>query len=353
MLEESTITTTHGAIHVIQAGKPTSPFVLLLIHGNSSSSKVWRHIFRSEYLTSRYQIIALDLPGHGQSSNAIEPEQTYTMRGYAECASEFLTQLQVTNVVILGWSLGGHIALELSSLLQQHQTPSPIHIHGIMLVGTPPASGPTQTAMGFSKTSKPPAVSFASQEFLTEAEATAFIHLATGRPTQPWQREAAIRTDGRARRIMFAAFVAGKGVDQVQVVEQSKETLYAVVNGAEEPLVNLDYLDKLTWGRLWKGRCIRMEGAGHAPFWEQPREFEQILREFWWTLIINRDGGVVVENVTWKELAQQIKNELKPIFEADAGDKSGFFPSTTQCTTGLIAKSPAWVDLPGDNPAAD
>ncbi|RDW72860.1 hypothetical protein BP6252_06767 [Coleophoma cylindrospora] len=280
MLEESTITTTHGAIHVIQAGNTTSLFALLLIHGNSSSSQVWRHILQSEYLTSRYQIIAFDLPGHGQSSDAIEPEQTYTMRGYAECASELLAQLQVTNVVILGWSLGGHIALELSSLLQQHQPPSPIHIHSIMLVGTPPASGPAQTAMGFFKTSKPPAMSFASQEFLTEAEATAFIHLVTGNPREQWQRDGAIRTDGRARRIMFAAFVVGRGVDQVQVVAQSKETLYAVVNGAEEPFVNLDYLDDLTWGRLWKGKCIRMEGAGHAPFWEQPREFEQILREF-------------------------------------------------------------------------
>ena len=61
--------------------------------------------------------------------------------------------------------------------------------------------------------------------------------------------------------------------------------------------------------------------------------------------IINRDGGVVVENFISKELAQRIKDELKPIFDADVGDKSGFFPSTTQRATGLIAKSPACVDL--------
>lgn len=61
--------------------------------------------------------------------------------------------------------------------------------------------------------------------------------------------------------------------------------------------------------------------------------------------IINRDGGVIVENFISKELAQQIKDELKPIFDADKGSKSCFFPSTTQRATGLIAKSPGCVDL--------
>ncbi|KAH6951176.1 phytanoyl-CoA dioxygenase family protein [Ilyonectria sp. MPI-CAGE-AT-0026] len=61
--------------------------------------------------------------------------------------------------------------------------------------------------------------------------------------------------------------------------------------------------------------------------------------------IINRDGGVIVENFISKELAVQVKAELKPHFDADSGDKSGFFPSTTQRATGLVAKSPACVDL--------
>lgn len=61
--------------------------------------------------------------------------------------------------------------------------------------------------------------------------------------------------------------------------------------------------------------------------------------------IINRDGGVIVENFISRDHAQKIQSELKPYFDADTGDKSGFFPSTTQRATGLIAKSPSCVDL--------
>ena len=201
------------------------------------------------------------------------------MRGYAECAIEILDQLHVSSIVTLGWSLGGHISLEMQSLLQQHK-PETIDINGIMLVGTPPSSGPDQTAMGFFKDPKSSVMPFSNQEILTELEATEFAHVATGSPREAWQRDSAIRTDGRARKTMFSSFRAGHGVDQVTVVKESSRTLYGVVNGAEDPFVNLDYLDNLTWGRLWKGKCIRIEGTGHAPFWEQPKEFELILRDF-------------------------------------------------------------------------
>ena len=280
MPEESTLTTKHGSIHIMQAGDARSSTpVVLLIHGNSSSSLVWHHILQSEYLASKYRIIALDLPGHGRSSDAREPENTYTMRGYAECAIEILTQLGVRTIVALGWSLGGHISLEMQSLLEQHK-PRTIEVAGIMLIGTPPSSGPDQTAIGFLKDPESTVMPLSNKEILTELEAAKFAHVATGPPTEAWQRDCAIRTDGRARRIMFSSFRAGLGVDQVSVVRKTSRTLYGVVNGAEEPFVNLDYLDNLAWGRLWTGKCIRIEGTGHAPFWEQPKEFELILKDF-------------------------------------------------------------------------
>ncbi|RSL37993.1 hypothetical protein CEP53_015285 [Fusarium sp. AF-6] len=60
---------------------------------------------------------------------------------------------------------------------------------------------------------------------------------------------------------------------------------------------------------------------------------------------IQRDGGVVVENFISRQLAEQIKKDLKPHFDSDIPDKSGFFPETTQRATGLFAISDACVDL--------
>ncbi|KAF9767677.1 hypothetical protein IL306_015122, partial [Fusarium sp. DS 682] len=64
---------------------------------------------------------------------------------------------------------------------------------------------------------------------------------------------------------------------------------------------------------------------------------------------IKRDGGVIVENFISQQLTEQIKADLKPHFDTDTPDKSGFFPITTQRATGLFNISDACVEL-GCNP---
>ncbi|KAK7900808.1 hypothetical protein LTR67_003092 [Exophiala xenobiotica] len=61
--------------------------------------------------------------------------------------------------------------------------------------------------------------------------------------------------------------------------------------------------------------------------------------------IIERDGGVIVENLISEELASRIKSELKPYFDTDRKDCSGFFPETTQRATGLLGRSDGCVEL--------
>jgi ectoine hydroxylase-related dioxygenase (phytanoyl-CoA dioxygenase family) len=61
--------------------------------------------------------------------------------------------------------------------------------------------------------------------------------------------------------------------------------------------------------------------------------------------VLERDGGVIVENIISRELASQIRTELKPYFDTDKVDPSGFFPSTTQRATGLLGRSAGCVEL--------
>ncbi|EXJ92602.1 hypothetical protein A1O3_01154 [Capronia epimyces CBS 606.96] len=60
--------------------------------------------------------------------------------------------------------------------------------------------------------------------------------------------------------------------------------------------------------------------------------------------VIERDGGVIVENLITPELALQIKQELKPYFDSDRIDPTGFFPETTKRASGLIGISPGCVE---------
>ncbi|RDW69920.1 hypothetical protein BP5796_08317 [Coleophoma crateriformis] len=60
---------------------------------------------------------------------------------------------------------------------------------------------------------------------------------------------------------------------------------------------------------------------------------------------INHDGGVIIENLITTQLASRIKSELKPHFDTDSVDLSGFFPATTQRASGLINISPGCREL--------
>jgi pimeloyl-ACP methyl ester carboxylesterase len=271
--------TDHGLISISHTNLNNASPTLLLLHGNSSSSEIWRHVQASASFTSRWRIIAFDLPGHGSSSDAPNPERSYTQRGYAELAVHILKHLKVESVVVLGWSLGGHVGIEMVPLLEG----GGVSMKGLMIIGAPPALGPEQLMQGFlMPAASPDATShmmLPGKRDWTEEETVAFAHATAGEPFEQWMEDCARRTDGRARECMFAAFVGGAGVDQRRVVE-GEDVLIAVVNGGREPFVNLDYLDGIKWKNLWKRRCVRMEGLGHAPFWERPEVFEGLLEEF-------------------------------------------------------------------------
>ena len=117
-----TLDTPHGLISVNDTGLKNDAPALLLLHGNSSSSKIFRHMLDSPTLTNQYRVIAFDYPSHGASSNALNLERDYTQRGYAELAVHILKHLRVDSVVVMGWSLGGHVALEMVPLLRQGGT---------------------------------------------------------------------------------------------------------------------------------------------------------------------------------------------------------------------------------------
>ncbi|KAF2465625.1 alpha/beta-hydrolase [Lindgomyces ingoldianus] len=267
-----TLETGHGLISIRDTNLKNSAPALLLIHGNSFTSQIFKHILNDPVFLSSWRIITFDLPGHGASSDAPNPKRTYSMRGYADLAVEILQHLSINQVVVLGWSLGGHIGIEMIPLLPKGA------LRGLMIVGSPPALGVEQTHHGFK--SQDAHVSAAAQKDLSEEEIIEFSRCVTGPPFESWMEDAVRRADGKARYLMWHAFNHGVGVDQRKVVEEEDGTVVAVVNGADEPFVNLDYLDEIKWKRLWKGKCFRMEGLLHSPFWEKPEEFNGLLVEF-------------------------------------------------------------------------
>ena len=67
------LSTSHGSIMVEEAGDGDLP--VLLIHGNSLSREVFRNQLGGA-LSRKYRLVALDLPGHGESSDAVDASRT-------------------------------------------------------------------------------------------------------------------------------------------------------------------------------------------------------------------------------------------------------------------------------------
>ena len=74
-------------------------------------------------------------------------------------------------------------------------------------------------------------------------------------------------------------FASGAGGDQ-SAIAASCPVPIAIVNGRNEPFVNLDFLSKVKFGSLWEGRCHVIQNSGHAPFWDAPERFNQIFARF-------------------------------------------------------------------------
>lgn len=261
-----TIKTSHADIAVSETSGDGLPAVML--HGNSSCKEAFRLQLNGEVGES-HRLVAIDLPGHGASSDAFDPERTYCMPGYADAVVETLAAMGVERATVFGCSLGGHIGLEL--------LPRFDGLVGLMITGAPPVGrSPEEIQAGFKPT---PHIGLVGKPEFTDEDVEIFAAACFGAAADEMLRQAIVRTDGRARALMFASLFAGQASDQRQLAVGSDIPI-AIVNGADDPLVNLDYVGSLPYRSLWDQHCYVLRGAGHAPFVQAPDPFNGVFARF-------------------------------------------------------------------------
>lgn len=79
---------------------------LLFVHGLSSNLDAWKKNIQE--LKNDYHCIAVDLPGYGKSSRNAD---NYSLKGYSGILHEFVRQKGLENVILVGHSMGGQIAM--------------------------------------------------------------------------------------------------------------------------------------------------------------------------------------------------------------------------------------------------
>ena len=110
---------------------------VVLVHGNSSSSRAFSRQLDGP-LGRQFRLVAVDLPGHGGSEDARDPS-AYSLPGHARAVRTAVDALSLHEARFVGWSLGGHVTLEMAPDLPRAR--------GFVIFGTPPVPSRSAPSM--------------------------------------------------------------------------------------------------------------------------------------------------------------------------------------------------------------
>lgn len=244
---------------------------LVFIHGNSMSKQIFAPQFTSS-LAERYRLVAIDLPGHGESSR-LPVDGTYTVELFTSIISGCWQGLKCQGGILLGHSLGGHLILQAVPAIDGK-------IGGIMIFGTPPLSLPPRMEEAFLPNPAPLALGF--HEEVSQAELDlrdrACFSTAAGKPPAFFQEEY-IHTDPKMRRHLARCVEALAFHDETEIIRTLQCPL-AILHGHADALCSQRYLEGLTVPSLWQGQIHVIAEASHTPQWESPRQFNQLVDDF-------------------------------------------------------------------------
>lgn len=256
---------------------------IVFIHGNSASKETFVNQYKSS-LAEEYRLIAIDLPGHGESDDAADPDAHYNLNSYSQVVRDVVNYLDISNYSIFGWSLGGHVAIE---------TLDDEKLESIMISGTPPIPfSPEGFGAGFYQTMNldllPEQLKKLGAQDLQpllskntafdEEQARAF-HAYGGMDTFDDENLkflvlAGQRTDGLAREKCLHSFFTMGQHDQAQMVLNSEKPVIAF-QGANDAGAKTSYIKD-----LMGDKCIVIPEAGHGFIYTHSETLNQKIKEF-------------------------------------------------------------------------
>lgn len=251
---------------------------LIFIHGLGSYLPAWNKNLPE--LSKHYRCIAVDLPGYGKSSKG---NYEFSMTYYAQIISEFAEKKGLDNIVLVGHSMGGQIAL--TAALQY-----PELVDKLVLIA--PA--------GFEVFNKgqrswlenvmtPDAVRFTSVENIRSNLAYNFYNMPEDAEFMFTDRVAMRSSDG-FNGYVYAVSQSVKGMVSQPIYEflpRIKQPTLAIF-GANDNLIPNRFLnpsktEKVAQdgiSRMPNGKLIMLDKTGHFAQFEKPEEVNASIIEF-------------------------------------------------------------------------
>jgi pimeloyl-ACP methyl ester carboxylesterase len=234
---------------------------ILFLHGNSHSLRTFNKQMNSKIFDD-YRLIFLDLPGHGNSSKA----ENYSLKNFAKILNQFIQELDLKNVIVVGHSMGGHLALN----LLKHYQPA-----GLFIFGTPPLKNP-----------------FSPDSFLTNAKASALGKMTSTNEeiestmsemeyigeTMTSGVEDYLRTDPNFRAGVFKDLINGVHEDEIVLINSFHSPLFFLL-ATTDRLINNEYIRNEFLVKSDMIELLEIK-SGHSPHITEALEFNKILANF-------------------------------------------------------------------------
>ena len=238
---------------------------VVLLHGYLESLRVWDDFVG--LLTNKVRVVAIDIPGHGRSSN-IAP--VHTMELMAEVVKGVLDELKIDSVTLVGHSMGGYVSLAFCAAY-------PERLDGLVLLSSSP--NPDTELKRENRRREIALVQAGKKDMLARvAPEAGFAEMNRVRMGLYINRlvEQVHITDDEGIVALLGGMIERK--DQNDMLRQSsvkqlfilgKKDNYIPVEAAEE-FIARNPQAKVAW----------LEESGHMGFIEQPRECADALIEF-------------------------------------------------------------------------
>ncbi len=243
--------------------------VLFFIHGNSQCKESFYFQLIDSELRENYRLIALDLPGHGGSSCT---ESFYSLLGLSKLVTDFITELSLSRFILIGHSLGGHVAT--------HALPDLGHCAGLITFGHPPLGGfPDNGATPFNMDCALLPL-FSKSEWTAEEEERFYLmtHKEQNKASKEILQKALSDVDPQFRPSFSASVANGMLKNEWDILKNSftpKMNLYS----KSDCLINEKYLKGIEAFGLFDS-FLEFEGLGHFPHIENPLSFNQKISPF-------------------------------------------------------------------------
>jgi pimeloyl-ACP methyl ester carboxylesterase len=234
---------------------------IIFIHGNSHSLRSFSGQMESPLL-SHFRLIAIDLPGHGESSTG-----TYSIREFSLVIDALIRSLALKQLVIVGHSLGGHIAL---NILKMDLKP-----RGLFVFGTPPLKNPFDPSAFLSNAK----VETLRKLAPTHQEIVELVEeLKYSGDDKTVAVEDFLKTDPTFRQEILADLINGTHEDEVKLVVDSPDRIFFLL-AAHDTLINNNYFKQECFSQASHINFFEID-AGHSPHVEKSELFNKILLRF-------------------------------------------------------------------------